>query len=65
MQICFLLASMKRTINNAKVFSVTKKNKMRKIYCIICGKYRDFKNPRILHIFEKTVISIICSKCAN
>ena len=37
---------MKRTINNAKVFSVTKKGKMRKIYCIICGKYRNFKNPR-------------------
>ena len=40
--------------------------KMKKIYCIICGKYRKFKNPKISHVFEKTlVLSIICSKCSN
>ena len=39
---------------------------MKKLYCIICGKYRKFKNPKISSIFEKTlVLSIICSKCKN
>ena len=33
---------------------------MKKIYCIICGKHRKFENPKILYIFEKTlVLSII------
>ena len=39
---------------------------MKKIYCVICGEYRKFKNPKISCIFEKTLIfSIICSKCKN
>ena len=39
---------------------------MKKLYCIICGKYRKFKNPKISCIFEKKlVLSIICSKCKN
>ena len=34
------------------------------MYCVICGKYRNYKNPKISYIFEKTlVLSIICSKC--
>ena len=37
---------------------------MKKNCCIICGKYRKFKNPKIF-IFEKTVLSIICSKCED
>ena len=37
---------------------------MKKIHCVICGKYRKFKNPKISYIFEKN-ISIICSKCKN
>ena len=37
-----------------------------KIYCVICGKYRKFKKPRISYIFEKTlVLSIIFKKCEN
>ena len=40
--------------------------KMKKLYCVICSKYRKFKNPKISYILEKTlVISIICSKCKN
>ena len=40
--------------------------KMKKIYCVIYGKYRKFKNPKVSYIFEKTlVLSIICSKCEN
>ena len=39
---------------------------MIKIYCIICGKYRKIKNPKISHIFEtKWVLFIICIKCEN
>ena len=39
---------------------------MKKICCVICGKYRKFEKPKILYILEKTlVLSIICSKCNN
>ena len=39
---------------------------MKKLYCVICGKYRKFKNPKISYIFEKILVpSIICSKCTN
>ena len=38
---------------------------MKNIYCVICGKYGKFENPKI-YIFEKTlVLSIMCSKCKN
>ena len=38
---------------------------MNKLCCVICGKYRKFKNPKI-YILEKTlVLMIICSKCKN
>ena len=36
---------------------------MKKLHCIICGKYRKLK---MSYIFEKTlVLSIVCSKCKN
>ena len=39
---------------------------MKKIYCVICGKYRKFEKPKISYILEKTlVLPIICSKCQN
>ena len=39
---------------------------MKKLYRVICGKYRKFAKPKISYILEKTlVISIICSKCKN
>ena len=38
---------------------------MRKLYCVICGKCRKFEKPKISCILEKTVLSIICSKCKN
>ena len=39
---------------------------MKKLYCVICGKYRTFKNPKTSYTFEKAlVLSIICSKCKN
>ena len=39
---------------------------MKKLCCVICSKYRKFKNPKISHILEKTyVLLIICSKCKN
>ena len=37
---------------------------MKKMYCIICGACRKFKNSKISYIFKKTVVLyIICSKC--
>ena len=37
---------------------------MKKLYCVICGKYRKFEKPKTSYILEKTlVLSIICSKC--
>ena len=39
---------------------------MKKIYCIICGMYRKFKNPKISSIFENTlVLSIVCTMCKS
>ena len=39
---------------------------MKKLYCVICGKYRKFEKPKISYLLEKTLgLSIICSKCKN
>ena len=36
---------------------------MKKLYCIICGKYRNFEKPKISYLVEKIlVLSIVCSK---
>ena len=38
----------------------------KKLYCVICGKYRKFEKPKISYILEKTlVLSIIYSQCEN
>ena len=37
--------------------------KMKKIYCIICGKYKVFEKPKISYPLEKSLLlSIICCK---
>ena len=28
-----------------------------KLYCVICGKYRTFENPKTSHILEKNLSS--------
>ena len=57
---------MKRMIINTMNIFNKKKVKMKKFYCIICGKYRKFKNDKRSNIFEKALaFSIICSKCKN
>ena len=39
---------------------------MKKLYCVICGKYRKFEKPEISYLLEKTlVLYIICSKCKD
>ena len=39
---------------------------MKRLYCVICGKYRKFEKPKISFISEKSlVLSIICSRCKN
>ena len=48
--------------DNTKILSITKK--MKKKYCIICGKYRKFEKLKISHLLERMLaLSIICSKC--
>ena len=38
---------------------------MKKLYCVICIKYRKFEKPNI-YLLEKTlVLSVICSNCKN
>ena len=52
--------------NDKIIFSVTKKVKIKKLYCVICGKYRKFEKPKMLYIFEKAlVLPIICNKWKN
>ena len=51
---------MRRMIKYTKIFSVTEK--IKKVYCVICGKYRKFEKCRISYLLEKTpVLSIIYS----
>ena len=39
---------------------------MKKLYCVICDKYRKTEKSKISHLLEKTlVLSITCSKCKN
>ena len=55
---------MRRMIKNTKIFSITKK--VKKLYCVICGKYRIFEKRKILYLLKKIlVLSIICCKCEN
>ena len=43
-----------------------KTKRIKKLYCIICSKYRKLEKPKISYILEKTlVLSLICSKCKN
>ena len=28
---------------------------MKKIYCVVCGKYEKFKNPEISNILQKNI----------
>ena len=37
---------------------------MKKLYCVICSKYRKSEKPEISYLLEKALVfSIICSKC--
>ena len=39
---------------------------MKKLYCLICGKWRKFEKPKVSYLLEKTLILfIICSNCKN
>ena len=51
-------------IKNTKIFSITKK--VKKLYCVFCGKYKKFEKGKKLYLLEKIlVLSIICCKCKN
>ena len=46
------------------MFSITKN--MKKIYSVICGKYRKFEKSKISYLVgKKLVLSIICSNWMN
>ena len=38
---------------------------MKKLDCVICGKYRRFEKPKMLELKLKLVLSIICNKCKH
>ena len=39
---------------------------MKKIYCVIWGKYKKFEKPKKSYLLEKiSVLYIICSNCQN
>ena len=39
---------------------------MKKVYCIICSKYRKFEKPKISYLLENTlVLSVISSESKN
>ena len=38
---------------------------MKKLYCVICGKYRKFEKPKIYVLEKSLVFSITYSKCKN
>ena len=39
---------------------------MKKLYCVICSKYREFENPKISYLLEKILVfSISCYNCNN
>ena len=55
---------MRRMMNNIKIFLITKA--MKKLCCVICGKYRKFEKSKISYLLEKVVVlCITCSKCKN
>ena len=44
----------------------SQKGQMRKLYCTKCKKYKEFKNPKISFICDKTLFhSSICSRCGS
>ena len=46
------------------MFLITKKIKMKKIYCLIFDKYRKFQNSKI-YIYLRLVLCIIFNKFEN
>ena len=51
---------MRRIIKKYQNILITKK-----MCCAVCGKYRKFEKPEILHLLKKAALSIICHKCEN
>ena len=35
---------------------------MKKLFCVICGKYRKFEKLKMLYLLEKTLVLCIISK---
>ena len=45
------MTNKKKWNNNTKLFSTTKKARIKKVSRVICGRYRKFKNPKTSYIF--------------
>ena len=46
---------MQKMINNTKIFPISKKVKMKKIYCVVCDEYRkenSFKEVESIEILK-------------
>ena len=55
---------MTKSQRNIEIFAKIKK--MKKLYCVICGKYRKFEKPKMSYFLGKiSVFSIICIKWKN
>ena len=38
---------------------------MKKLYCVICDKYRKFEKPKLSYLLKKQLLLLFCSKCKN
>ena len=38
---------------------------MKKLYCVICGKYRKFEKPKISYLLEKTLVPLLFAVSAK
>ena len=47
---------------NEKITPITKKIKIKKISCVICGTYGKSKNPKISHISEENSVKMKMKK---
>ena len=38
---------------------------MKKLYCVLCGKYRKFEKPKISYVLEKTLVFLLFAVSAK
>ena len=61
-----LFSPRKEWLNITKIFSITKKVKIKRIFCVICDNYKKSRSFKTSYLFEKTLaLSFIYSECEN